>query len=116
MARGPELVSSVFDAARGELTVTLTNASLVVTDGVVVPPPQQGCLNQTWSPAVTQRGQINGLPTLLQFKLEGNTVVVRCNSALGPLAPVLINGDASTCFLYGRESGLPAPPLSLTCG
>ena len=109
VARGPELVSTAFDETTSELTITLSNSSLVITDGVVVPAPSSGCSSQTSSPAVTQVG--SAPPA---FRIAGDTVVVKCKPG-GPSSPVLINGDASTCFLYSRDSGLPAPPLALPC-
>jgi len=112
VARGPELLSTTFDGGASELTVKLSNSSLVVTRGVVVPPPPEGCTNQTWGPAVTQ--VVRGVATPIPFRLEGDSIVARCTPG-GVTAPVLINGDAATCFVYSSSSGLPAPPLSLPC-
>ena len=44
----------------------------------------------------------------------GDTVTVSCTPG-GDASPVLINGDAASCFLYSQKTGLPAPPLSLAC-
>ena len=112
VARGPELVSASF--AGSELTITLSNASLVVHKGVVVPPPAGGCDNQTMSSAVTQVGA-GGRAAMVPFAIDGAKVVVRCKPGTEQ-EPVLINGDASNCFLYSSQSGLPAPPLAVTCG
>lgn len=112
-ARGPELVSTSFDAASSTLTVTLSNASLSINRGVVVPPPAGGCSSTGLSPAVAQ---VNGASaTPVPFTITGNTVAVKCKTGGGDKAPVLINGDAATCFLYSSVSGLPAPPLALPC-
>ena len=110
VARGPELVTTAFSQAASELTITLSNSSLVITNGVVVPPPSGGCSSQTSSSAVMQVGSAEP-PS---FTIAGNTVVVKCKPG-GPTTPVLINGDAATCFLYSKDSGLPAPPLALPC-
>ena len=75
VARGPELVSASF--AGSELTITLSNASLVVHKGVVVPPPAGGCDNQTMSSAVTQVGA-GGRASMVPFAIDGAKVVVRC--------------------------------------
>ena len=112
LARGPEWVKSAF--AAGKLTITLSNSSMVVHHGVVVPPPPEGCANQTYSTAVTQVVAGAKAPVKVPFKIVGDELVVEC--AKGTVEePVLINGDASDCFLYGSESGLPAPPLAVTC-
>lgn len=108
VARGPELVSTTFDAQSSHLSIKLSNSSLVITRGVVVPPPPNGCGNQTLSSAVTQAG------VEIPFSIQDDTVVVSCKPG-GETSPVLINGDASTCFLYSKDSGLPAPPLALPC-
>jgi sialate O-acetylesterase len=121
VARGPELKSTAFSQASSQLTITLSNSSLVVRDGVVVPSPAAGCSNQTMSSAVTQiqmatRGGGSSVPAAraVPFVIQGNTLVVDCTPG-DEKTPVLINGDASTCFLYSSASGLPAPPLSLAC-
>ena len=95
-------------------SITLSNASLVVHKGVVVPPPAGGCDNQTMSSAVTQVGA-GGRAAMVPFAIDGAKVVVRCKPGTEQ-EPVLINGDASNCFLYSSQSGLPAPPLAVTCG
>ena len=114
VARGPELVSASF--AGSELTITLSNSSLVVHHGVVVRPPTKGCGNQTMSTAVTQvvAGR-RARAAMVPFKIDGAKVVVSCKPGTEQ-EPVLINGDASNCFLYSSQSGLPAPPLAVTCG
>ena len=114
VARGPELVSSKY--ADGRLTIVFTNSSMVVHKGVVVPPPPEGCTNQTHSSAVTQ---IQGSDktykaTSVPFQIQGNKLVVQCSKGTEE-EPVLINGDASKCFLYSSSSNLPAPPLAVTC-
>ena len=119
VARGPELVSTTFSQASSQLTITLSNSSLVVHEGVVVPHPAGGCDNQTMSPAVTQIAESEnktGGPIALpvSFEIQGDKLVVDCTPG-NASTPVLINGDASTCFLYSSKSGLPAPPLSLAC-
>ena len=240
IGRGPELVSVKYDAAASELTISLSNSSLEVHQGVVVPPPAGGChvpstrafsstpaevaevavnplecftesapgarcfcnleypvhlpqdqspescaaaclnssadcvsflfqhtvLNSTANPVCRLshtcryptrkssifRGymrncnkpgcgscpplpppppappappslgpsggvvmQFNGSSFVsIPFKIVGNLLVVKCTKGTEQ-EPVLINGDAATCFLYSKDSGLPAPPLSLPC-
>lgn len=112
VARGPELVSSTF--VDGKLAITFTNSSMVVHEGVVVPAPPGGCSNQTHSTAVTQVVSGSKQPKLVPFQIVGNKVIVACTKG-AEQEPVLVNGDLSTCFLYSTESGLPAPPLAVTC-
>jgi len=112
IARGPELVSSRY--AAGALTLTFSNASMVIHKGVVVPPPASGCGNQTVSSAVRQVGP-SGTSTAVPFEIKGADIVVRCTPGTEK-QPVLINSDEGDCYVYGIASGLPAPPLSITCG
>ena len=114
VARGPELVSTAF--AAGRLDITFSNASLVVHAGVVVPPPAQGCASGeygwAYSPAVTQI--VEHRHVQVPFVISGDTVTVTCTPGTAT-TPVIINGDPATCFLYSGQSGLPAPPLSISC-
>lgn len=100
--------------ADGKLTITFTNSSMVVHKGVVVPPPPGGCSNQTHSTAITQVIPGSTQPKVVPFKIVDNKVIVDCTKGTEQ-EPVLVNGDSSTCFLYSSESGLPAPPLAVTC-
>ena len=79
-----------------------------------MPPPPGGCSNQTHSTAVTQVVSGARAPVLVPFKIDGNKLIVECAKGTEQ-EPVLVNGDASTCFLYSSESRLPAPPLAVTC-
>ena len=112
VARGPELVASRY--AAGELTLTFSNASMVIHKGVVVPPPHGGCGNQTRSSAVLQVGPA-GKSIEVPFEINGADIVIKCTPGTEK-QPVLINSDEGDCYLYGTASGLPAPPLSMTCG
>ncbi len=79
-----------------------------------MPAPPGGCSNQTHSTAVTQVVSGSKQPKLVPFQIVGNKVIVACTKG-AEQEPVLVNGDLSTCFLYSTESGLPAPPLAVTC-
>jgi hypothetical protein len=101
-------VSTTFNSQTNRLSIKLSNSSLVIDKGVVVPAPPAGCGNQTLSSAVMQAG------AQIPFEVQGDTLVVSCKPG-GETNPVLINGDVATCFLYSKDSGLPAPPLALPC-
>ena len=56
----------------------------------------------------------SGKPMQVPFIIVGNTLVVECAKGTEQ-EPVLVNGDASDCFVYSNHSHLPAPPLAVTC-
>ena len=60
--------------------------------------------------------QVNaaGKAVAVPFTIHGRVLTVTCTPGTEK-EPVLVNGDASTCFLYSGESGLPAPPLAIPC-
>ena len=115
VARGPELECSKFDAAAGKFTITFSNRSMHIGKGVVVPPPKADpSCDAKLSSAVTQVSAA-GKTEMIPFAISGATLTVTCKPG-GVKLPVVINGDNSECFLYGTASGLPAPPIVLTCG
>jgi len=50
-------------------------------------------------------------PLPLPYALQGNEMTVQLGGRRGEL---LLNSDASVCFLYSAETNLPAPPITLT--
>ena len=78
-----------------------------------MPPPQGGCTGGGHGNVVAQVSAAGGVEPA-PFTLDGDTLTVTCAPGTEQ-QPVLVNGDDSTCFLYSKDSGLPAPPLSLPC-
>ena len=45
--------------------------------------------------------------------LSGGKILVHPQALTTNKATIRLNADASTCFLYGSESKLPAPPVEM---
>ena len=75
--------------------------------------PGCGCVAPPAGGGVVAQVGTHGL-VAVPFTIKGDTLTVSCAPGTAQ-HPVLINGDASSCFLYSSETGLPAPPLSIPC-
>jgi len=106
VSRGPELVAhngSAVDDSTVEVTITFSNASLTVHEGIFV-----GAPGACTTPFEQQSGASR---TAAAYKIYGSHVVVACTAN----STVLVNSDTADCFLYSNETGLPAPPISVPC-
>ena len=119
-ARGPELVS-ITRSASEQVVLTFTNSTLHTHSGIYVGVQGQCAANAgtALDTVVTVAPKLNatahGPQAGVAYTLgQGKGTLTLAKGVCGPGDWLWVSADISSCFLYG-PTGLPAPPLFLTC-
>ena len=100
---------STTSPAPGKLVVKFSNASMATHAGIFVG-ANATCSSTEANTAVIQ--MVGHVAVPLNFIISGDSLAISCNNTVGV---VKVNSDYATCFLYGTQSGLPAPPVEFNC-
>jgi len=103
---GPELLNYTLTGEQS-MVLTFSNESLVVKAGILVGTEADCEAVKGHDSMVTFSDVHDSKVVSLNYTIVGNQVKVQLPGVTGLIR---INSDATTCFLYSSESGLPAPP------
>ena len=118
-ARGPELTALTRASGTGDVTLSFSNKSLTTHAGIYVGVDATCVADRGTAKdmVVTVATQINatawGAQHGVRYTLGGGVLTV-AKADCTPGSWLWVSADISNCFLYG-PTGLPAPPLFLTC-